>query len=60
MPTTYITPLSGYKDYELQRIRMNSVLAKEGILKYVYIKNFGFKAFTDANFLDLTEEEKAY
>ena len=38
--TTYIKPLDGAKDYKLQALKLDSLLARKGLIKYISTQNY--------------------
>ena len=45
--TYQIEPLSGEKNYELWSIRMEALLAREGLAQYIKIQDFGYTAVVE-------------
>ena len=49
--TYQIEPLSGEKNYELWSIRMEALLAREGLSKYITIADYGYSAIIEGGLL---------
>ena len=57
--TYQIDPLKGVENYEIWRIECEALLTREGLLKYVRIKDFGYSECVEGEQDNLIPDDKA-